>query len=146
MVGAYAIPDKKARTVAEVFFARWVCEGCRWPKAIHSDQGTKFLNQVLSEICDLVGIEQYVTKGYNPRENGITERAIGTITRMLKKKTTVPADWDILLPTVVYAYNMAPHEATGESPFYILHAFDPGYPSKVIPKEKLSFNCIDYDD
>ncbi|EYC39508.1 hypothetical protein Y032_0653g1175 [Ancylostoma ceylanicum] len=144
--GAYPIPDKKARTVAQVFFERWVCDGCRWPKAIHSDQGPEFINSVLSEICDIVGIEQSVTKGYNPRENGITERVIGTLTRMLKKQTTVPAEWDVRLPMAVFAYNSSPHEATGESPFYILHAFDPGYPSKVVPRDKLSFNCIDFDD
>uniref|UniRef100_A0A0N4WQ22 SHSP domain-containing protein n=1 Tax=Haemonchus placei TaxID=6290 RepID=A0A0N4WQ22_HAEPC len=33
---------------------------------------------------------------------------------MLKKKTVVPAEWDVILPTVVYAYNACPNEATEE--------------------------------
>ncbi|KAL6738186.1 hypothetical protein Aduo_011760 [Ancylostoma duodenale] len=65
---------------------------------------------------------------------------------MLKKKTVVPAQWDVLLPMVVFAYNSAPHEAVGESPFYMLHAFDPNYPSNEIPGEHLSWNHIDFDD
>ncbi|EYC05726.1 hypothetical protein Y032_0080g1333 [Ancylostoma ceylanicum] len=144
--GAYPIPDKSARTVARTLFERWICEGCRWPKRIHSDQGPEFVNSVLSGICNITGIEQSVTKGYNPRENGMTERVIETFTKMLRKKTVIPADWDLLLPMVVFAYNSCPHDATGESPFYLLHAFDPNYPSKVIPQDKLSFNHFDVDD
>ncbi|EYC35032.1 hypothetical protein Y032_1180g3735 [Ancylostoma ceylanicum] len=145
-LGAYPIPDKTAKTVARTIFERWICDGCRWPKTIHSDQGPEFVNSILSEICEITGIKQSTTKGYNPRENGVTERAIGTITRMLKKKTVIPTQWDILLPMVVFAYNSAPHEAVGESPFYMLHAFDPNYPSNEIPSEHLSWNHIDFDD
>ncbi|KAL6738325.1 hypothetical protein Aduo_011885 [Ancylostoma duodenale] len=145
-LGAYPIPDKSAKTVARTIFERWICDGCRWPKTIHSDQGPEFVNNILSEICEITGIKQSTTKGYNPRENGITERAIGTVTRMLKKKTVVPAQWDVLLPMVIFPYNSAPHEAVGESPFYMLHAFDPNYPSNEIPSEQLSWNHIDFDD
>lgn len=145
-VGAYPIPDKSARTVARTLFERWICDGCRWPKCIYSDQGPEFINSVLSSICEITGIAQSVTKGYNPRENGMTERVIGMISRMLRKKTIIPADWDLLLPMVVFAYNAAPHDATGESPLYLLHAMDPNYPSNVIPNDKLSFNHVATDD
>ncbi|EYC40353.1 hypothetical protein Y032_0618g710 [Ancylostoma ceylanicum] len=145
-VGAYPIPDKSARTVARTLFERWICDGCRWPKAIHSDQGPEFVNSILSEICEIIGIKQTTTKGYNPRENGMTERVIGTLTRMLRKQTVVPAQWDRLLPMVAFAYNSAPHEAIGDSPFFTLHAFDPNGPSKEIPAENLSWNHIDFND
>ena len=79
-------------------------------------------------------------------ENGVTERVIGTLSKILKKTTVIPADWDTLLPMAVFAYNSAPHEATGESPFYILHAFDPNYPSNESPADRLNWNFIDYDD
>ncbi|VDO30441.1 unnamed protein product [Haemonchus placei] len=72
-VGAYAIVDKKARTVLRALFECWICEGCRWPKCIHSDQGPEFVNSTLSEVCKITGIEQSVTKGYNPREHEKTE-------------------------------------------------------------------------
>ncbi|EYC40424.1 hypothetical protein Y032_0612g655 [Ancylostoma ceylanicum] len=42
--------------------------------------------------------------------------------------------------------NSAPHEATGDSPFYLLHAFDPNQPSNEIPQDELSWNHIDFDD
>ncbi|XGW33812.1 hypothetical protein V3C99_017905 [Haemonchus contortus] len=65
---------------------------------------------------------------------------------MLRKKTVIPADWDLLLPMVVFAYNSAPHDATGESPFYLSHAMDPHYPSNVIPQDGVTFNHFDADD
>ncbi|KAL6729968.1 hypothetical protein Aduo_000974 [Ancylostoma duodenale] len=92
-----------------------------------------------------MGIQQKFTKGYCPRENGVTERANGTIARILRKKTVVPAEWDRILPTVVYAYNAAPHKATGESPHFLLNGHDPKYPSEIIPSQDLSPYTIDYD-
>ena len=32
------------------------------------------------------------------------------------------------------------------APFYLLHAFDPNYPSKFIPQDELTFNHIDADE
>ncbi|KAL6733094.1 hypothetical protein Aduo_003776 [Ancylostoma duodenale] len=145
-VGTYPIPDKSAKTVARALFERWICEGCRSPKAIHSDQGPEFVNSILSEICEITRIRQSTTKGYNPRENGVTERVIGTLTRMFRKQTVIPAEWDILLPMVVFAYNVAPHEVTGDRSFYILHAFDPNWPAKEDPQDKLCWNHMDFDD
>ncbi|EYC07872.1 hypothetical protein Y032_0068g180 [Ancylostoma ceylanicum] len=99
----------------------------------------------MESLCNFMGIQQKFTKGYCPRENGITERANGTIARILRKKTVVPAEWDRILPTVVYAYNAAPHKATGESPHFLLYGHDPKYPSEIIPSQDLSPYTMDYD-
>lgn len=37
--GAYPAPDKTLRTMARTLYERWICNGCRWPKKLHSDQG-----------------------------------------------------------------------------------------------------------
>lgn len=47
--GSYPVPDKKASTIARTHFERWICDGCR-PKVLHSDQGTEFIDGVLTEI------------------------------------------------------------------------------------------------
>ncbi|XGW09034.1 hypothetical protein V3C99_011385 [Haemonchus contortus] len=145
-VGAYAMPDKSAATVATTLFHRWICEGGRWPKQIHTDRGTEFLNSLLDELASVAGIKRSVTKGYNSRENGVSERAIGTIQRMLKKKVEEPDKWDMMLPHVVYAYNVTPHEATGESPFFILHGIDPVIPSSTMPGADVSKYKVFVDD
>ncbi|VDL78193.1 unnamed protein product [Nippostrongylus brasiliensis] len=100
--------------------------------------------QFKSIISDL--LERGIVEKSSSEENGMTERVIGTLVKMLRKKTVIPAEWDIVLPIVVFAYNCAPHDATGESPFFLLHAADPNYPSNVIPRDELCFNHMDTDD
>lgn len=145
-IGAYASKDKTAKSVAHILFQRWVCEGSRWPKQIQTDKGTEFVNSVVDELAQAAGIKHTTTMGYNSRESGVTERAIGTLQRMLKKRVEYADFWGELLPNVVYAYNMTPHEATGESPIFLLHGFDPVVPSNVVPMEEVKCYNVDFDD
>ncbi|XGW28157.1 hypothetical protein V3C99_008173, partial [Haemonchus contortus] len=145
-LGAYSMKDKTATSVAEVIFQRWICEGGRWPKQLHTDQGTEFVNEMLDELAKISGIKHTVTKGYNSRENGAAERAIGTLQRILKKKIEVPEMWDVLLPNAVFAYNVTPHAGTGESPFFLLYGFDPVIPLNSLPESRVRLSEIDLDD
>ncbi|EPB69515.1 zinc knuckle [Ancylostoma ceylanicum] len=95
--GAYALKDKTAAAVATAIFQRWICENGRWPRQIHTDQGKEFVNNVIEELAAVAGIRVSTTKGYNSRENGVCERAIGTIKRMLKKKVEFADFWDVRL-------------------------------------------------
>ncbi|PIO64184.1 integrase core domain protein [Teladorsagia circumcincta] len=144
-LGAYAVPNNKAETIAEVLFSKWICEQGRWPDSIMSDRGTEFENSTTKALCSIMNITQRFTKGYCPRENGLTERVNGTISRMLQKTTVVPSEWDKILPQVVYAYNATPHDVTRESPHFLLYGHDPHYPSDVMPTTELSPNLVDYD-
>uniref|UniRef100_A0A7I4YHH5 RNA-directed DNA polymerase n=1 Tax=Haemonchus contortus TaxID=6289 RepID=A0A7I4YHH5_HAECO len=145
-LGAYAVADKKAETIAQAIFSNWVCGAGRWPEILLSDRGGEFENEIMEALCKVMGIEQKFTKGYCPRENGLTERVNGTIVKMLKKKTVIAAEWDKILPAVVYAYNASPHRATGESPHFLVYGYDPVYPSISIPSEHLSPYVVDYDN
>uniref|UniRef100_A0A7I4YKX2 RNA-directed DNA polymerase n=1 Tax=Haemonchus contortus TaxID=6289 RepID=A0A7I4YKX2_HAECO len=140
---AYPVPDKSAETIARTFFMRWIADGCRWPKTILSDKGGEFVNHVMEEITKITKVKHVTTKGYNPRENGLTERLNGTIVAMLRKSTVIPAEWDTRLPFCMMAYNMVPHRATGESPYFLLHGIDPIFPSDVIPNAGVSRYSID---
>ncbi|XGW03175.1 hypothetical protein V3C99_014849 [Haemonchus contortus] len=64
---------------------------------------------------------------------------------MLRKKVAVPAEWDKILPFCVFAYNTTVHESTGESPFYLLHGFDPYIPWNTIPNQEPSKYVVDLE-
>lgn len=49
---AYSIPDKTVDIVSRVLFESRICDGCKWPKRIHSDQGQEFVNGTFSDICE----------------------------------------------------------------------------------------------
>ncbi|EPB77503.1 integrase core domain protein [Ancylostoma ceylanicum] len=138
-LGAYPVPDKKADTIAEVIFLDL-------PECILSDRGGEFDNAVIAALCEILQIKQDFTKGYCPRENGLTERANGTIVRMLKKKTVTPTKWDRILPSVVYEYNASPHAATAVNPHFLVYGYGPRYLSEIIPREPLSPYHVDYDN
>lgn len=109
LMWAYALPDKKTATITSTLFHRWICEDGRWPRQIHTDQGTEFLNSVPDELAKLAGITVTSTKSYIFRENGECKRAIGTLQRILKKKVEFSDCWDSMLPNAVYAYNVTQH-------------------------------------
>ncbi|KAL6730064.1 hypothetical protein Aduo_001060 [Ancylostoma duodenale] len=144
--GAYAIPSKSAELIARVFFERWIADGGRLPKQLLSDQGPEFDNKVLSELCTTFGLKQIFTKGYNPRENGLTERFNRTLLGMLRKKVKIPVEWDRLLPYCVLAYNTTPHETTGESPYFLLHGFDAALPWETLQEKEVTTYMVDLEE
>lgn len=103
-----------------------------------SGKGSEFENKIMEEIEHVAQIRHVFTKGYNPRENGITERMNGTIIAMLRRITSVPTEWDLRLPFCMMAYNITPHSSTGESPYFILHGIDPNCSSSTIPRQEVS--------
>jgi transposase InsO family protein len=42
---------------------------------LRSDSGTEFVNQVMNNICDWLGIIRTMTTPYHPQGNGMCERA-----------------------------------------------------------------------
>ena len=50
-----------------------------------SDQAAEFMGQVISELCDLLGITKIRTLPYHPQTNGAVERVHQTLRRMIAK-------------------------------------------------------------
>ncbi|VDN20139.1 unnamed protein product [Gongylonema pulchrum] len=144
---AYPIPDKKADTIVKVFADEWCAREGRTLLALISDRGAEFVNgKIMTAISEGLGMTQTFTAGYNLRANGLTERMNRTLIAMLAKSTPVPMDWDRRVPYVLFAYNATPHSTTGESPFYLLHGFDPDFPLEMGKGREVSVYEVDMDD
>ncbi|XP_048851412.1 uncharacterized protein LOC125720231 [Brienomyrus brachyistius] len=125
-----AVPtyDQRASTVAQVLVVEWFSK-FGVPARIHSDQGRNFESSLIQQLCGLYGIEKSRTTPYHPAGNGQCERFNRTLHNLLR---TLPVsrkrDWDSCLPQVLYCYNTTPHQATGESPFFLMFGQEPRLP------------------
>jgi len=114
------LPDKSATAVAKalvrhVFLVYGAVEFC------FTDMGGEFNNEVLSNVCRLLGIQKSTTTGYRPNSDGAVEKVQAVISSIFAK--TIKADqknWSEMVPYVAFAYNTAVHSVTGYSPFYLM--------------------------
>ncbi|UYV66666.1 K02A2.6-like [Cordylochernes scorpioides] len=67
------------------------------------------VRQYINALC---GIVHRFTTAYHPQTYGLTERYV----------VHEHKDWDQVLPYVTFAYNTAKQEATGYTPFFLVHA------------------------
>ncbi|UYV80731.1 hypothetical protein LAZ67_19001552, partial [Cordylochernes scorpioides] len=117
-----AIPDGGAIETAK-FLVEDVILKHGAPREMITDRGRNFISQVIKEINALCGIVHRFTTAYHPQTNGLTERFNKTLRDMLSMYTGVDQkDWDQVLPYVTFAYNTAKQEATGYTPFFLVHA------------------------
>ncbi|KAL7870478.1 hypothetical protein SRHO_G00079750 [Serrasalmus rhombeus] len=125
-----AIPtrDQQAATVAQVLVNEWFYK-FGVPARIHSDQGRCFEASLLRQLCNLYGIDRSRTTPYHPAGNGQCERFNRTLHNLLR---TLPVsqkrDWPVCLPQVLFCYNTTPHQATGESPHFLMFGQEPRLP------------------
>jgi hypothetical protein len=86
-----------------------------------SDRGTHFLNNVSVDLTTKYLIKHRKTTPYNPKANGLTERANGIVGKILNKMVSAhKTDWDRKLPSAVHAYNTTEKSTTGQSPYFLV--------------------------
>ena len=103
------------------------------PDAVISDRGPQFVSSFTRDLYSKSGIELKATTAYHPQSNGEAERVnqeIGTYLRMYCAEK--PDDWSLYLADVQFAHNSRIHSTHGQTPFYLLHSYEPtAYPSDV---------------
>ena len=122
---AVPLPDKSAVNVAKalvkhVFFIYGAVEFC------FTDRGKEFENEVLRNVCQILGIHKSCTTGYRPNSDGAVEKTQATISSIFAKTVkSHQKDWSDLVPYVTFAYNTAVHSVTKHTPFYLMFARHP---------------------
>ena len=93
---------------------------------ILTDNGLEFKNELLSELCRLMGIARCFTTSYQPRTNAVCEMSHAMVNSMLAKCVSDNhRDWDECLPQVAFCYNGSVHESTRYTPFFLMHGSEP---------------------
>ena len=113
------LPDKKAFTVANAIFEKYVMVFGP-PTNVHTDNGKEFSNLVCNELYKLIEARSHTGCAYHPQAQGIVERNHRTINEYLRifvdQSTT---NWEEFLPPLQYALNTRTHSATKMSPYWM---------------------------
>ncbi|GAB7336849.1 hypothetical protein MBLNU13_g00019t1 [Cladosporium sp. NU13] len=116
-----AVETWTAKDFADVFMTNI---GLRFglPLGIVSDRGALFTSKFWTEICYQCQIRRRLSTAYHPQTDGQTERQNQTLEAYLRMFAgESQADWATLLKWAEFAYNNAPHSATGLSPFQMVY-------------------------
>ena len=119
-VVTYVVKDQTARTAAETlrngYFGLFGA-----PAYLVSDQGKAFTGHLISNLCELYGVQKLRTSPYHAQTNGQAERMNQTIIRMIGKlDQDKKARWSEHLPEMLAAYNSTRSAVTGYSPYFLL--------------------------
>ncbi|KAH9132872.1 hypothetical protein LEN26_007285 [Aphanomyces euteiches] len=121
-----AIPRRDAITTSRAFeeqvFGRFgACTQLR------HDRDPAFMGEVFKAFNQMLGQVQMPTFSYRPQANGATERIIQTLMRAIKAYSTDTGnlDWDDHAERLVMALNTSVCSTRRETPFYLMHAWDP---------------------
>ena len=91
-----------------------------------SDQASEFTGQVISELCDLLGVTKIRTSPYHLQTNSAIERVHQTLRRMIAKMDPEKrAKWPLHLGPILIAYNATRSLITGYSPYFLMFGHRP---------------------
>ena len=133
---AVALPDQKAKTVADAFIDRWIND-FQPPMQLHTDQGGNFESDLMQQICDLYKIEKTRTTPYHPQGNAQCERYNQSLVQIIAKLVDKDThdDWDEQLQPAVAAYNATEHASTGYTPNRLVYGRElPHELSRMLPQ------------
>lgn len=119
-VEARATRNNNARTAAFFLFTELMMRFGH-PLELVSDRELHFLNDVIENITKKYLIQHQKTTPYNPRVNGLTERANDIVEKSLNKMISQhKTDWDLKLSSVVHVYNTSKKTTTGRTTFFLV--------------------------
>jgi hypothetical protein len=114
-----ALKNSRAETVAAALWDIFSLIGI--PQILQSDNGSEFVNDVMRTLIKLNGVEHRFISAYNPRADGKVERAIGSVTMIIKKLLNgTSMHWNLFVNFAQLSFNNKISDLTGSSPFSLM--------------------------
>ncbi|GJP42518.1 hypothetical protein CLOM_g2071, partial [Closterium sp. NIES-68] len=112
-------------------FVRFIISQHGIPTTLISDRDPKFTSKFWKELMSLLGTKLAMSSAYHPQTDGQTERLNQIVEQLFRAacKDEI-SKWDLRLPVLEFAYNNAPHAATGQTPFFLCYGRHPLTPQK----------------
>ena len=141
-----ALPDKHSHTIAKELLSIFCLFG--FPKIINSDNGSEFVNEIVTNLIEMSGIDRRLSLPYTPTSNPVAEKFVGTMKRTIIKTLTAngaaPSDWDLYLDPCQYAINAQYARLHKSRPFSVMYNRQPnGFQDYTNLRPSLSFERTD---
>jgi hypothetical protein len=115
------LPDKSATSVAQALFVLFCDVG--FPRILQSDNGTEFVNAILSAMVDTTQIDQRLITAYHPRANGLAERWVQSASNIIYKELSGRAtDWDLYHSAAQFFLNTKVSQRHKSTPYSLMFA------------------------
>ncbi|CAO3598875.1 unnamed protein product [Absidia cylindrospora] len=116
-----------------------------------SDNGPPFGSSFVQHLSQAFQVDIKFTPAYHPQSNGVIEKFMGTLRRMILTYTHqlhVNQQWDTQLRIFRFIYNTTHHSATNNTPFFLVHGREARLPliSGHVQQPKPSSHSTFHDD
>ena len=94
------------------------------PCSYLTDNGSQFVNNIITQLCEMLDIKHATIHAYSSEENGIVERCNKEVQRHLRDiiyDTRVITSWPTYLPIVQRILNSAKHSSINMSPMELIY-------------------------
>jgi transposase InsO family protein len=145
---ARAVKDcSENKTVCFIFDDIITRFGC--PNILMSDQGTHFLNKTVEALTEEFVVHHQKSTPYHPQENGTVEEFNKILETTLTNICSVNRDdWDLRVPTILWAYRNICKKLTMQTPFKLFYGLEVVVPMEyLVPSLRIvSFTNMDGTD
>ncbi len=132
--------NKSAVTVAHAIVYHLICPYTT-PRVLLTDNGTRFKNQILADICSQYFIKQTFITAHHPASNGLVGRTNRKVLEILRHLAGhLHETWEDWLSQVAASINGSVNSSTGKTLHYIIFGYDKRLPYDVLLKSP--FPCI----
>src|SRR5436190_15739248 len=124
---AHFIPTTTKVTAKEMaeLFLRYIFQYHGLPDNIVSDRDPKFTSHVWRNLQKILGIKLLMSTAEHPQTDGQSEATVKIVQKLIRPFVFQDQDWEMLLPSLEFAYNGTQQFSTGQTPFYLNYGYHP---------------------